>query len=82
RAARAVIEGEGQALTRGPARPRARATPRTERPVLEMPLPKPHPAMQAPGDAPPDAPADEAAQPGEADAALPPEGDAPATDTP
>ena len=58
RAARAAVEGEGQALVRGPSRPRARATPRppqaeAERPVPEMPLPKPHPAMQEPpGDAP------------------------------
>jgi len=51
RAARAAIEGEGQALTRGPSRPRARGAPRpadTERPVPEMPLPKPHPAIQEP----------------------------------
>ena len=51
RAARAAIEGEGQALTRGPSRPRARGAQRpadTERPVLEMPLPKPHPAIQEP----------------------------------
>jgi small subunit ribosomal protein S2 len=51
RAARAVIEGEGQALVRAPSRPRARAPggPRqgeSERPAIEMPLPKPHPAMQ------------------------------------
>jgi small subunit ribosomal protein S2 len=54
RAARAAIEGEGQALTRGPSRPRARGTPRpaeTERPVPEMPLPKPHPAIQEPAGA-------------------------------
>jgi small subunit ribosomal protein S2 len=55
RAARAAIEGEGQALTRGPSRPRARGAPRpadTERPAHEMPLPKPHPAIQeAPGEA-------------------------------
>jgi small subunit ribosomal protein S2 len=53
RAARAVVEGEGQALTRGPARPRARA-PRAapsredERPAIEMPLPKPHPGIADP----------------------------------
>jgi small subunit ribosomal protein S2 len=48
RAARAAIEGEGQALTRAPSRPRARAArpAEGERPVVEMPLPKPHPAMQ------------------------------------
>lgn len=47
RAARAVVEGEGQALTRGPSRPRTRAVPRgpADRSVPEMPLPKPHPAM-------------------------------------
>jgi small subunit ribosomal protein S2 len=50
RAARAAVEGEGQALTRGPSRPRARGEPRRppgERPVPEMPLPTPHPAMLA-----------------------------------
>jgi len=49
RAARAAVEGEGQALTRGPSRPRARSAPRrppSERPVPEMPLPTPHPAMR------------------------------------
>jgi small subunit ribosomal protein S2 len=49
RAARAAVKGEGQALTRAPSRPRARGTPRrppSERPVPEMPLPTPHPAMQ------------------------------------
>jgi len=49
RAARAAIEGEGQALTRAPSRPRAHRAPRRppgERPVPEMPLPTPHPAMQ------------------------------------
>jgi len=49
RVARAAVEGEGQALTRAPSRPRARrAPPRPpgERPVPEMPLPTPHPAMQ------------------------------------
>ena len=48
RAARAAVEGEGQALTRAPSRPRARGAPRSGgeavRPI-EMPLPKPHPAM-------------------------------------
>jgi len=49
RAARAAKEGEGQALTRGPARPRARARqprrqgPRAGKPAPEMPLPTPHP---------------------------------------
>ena len=51
RAARAAKEGEGQAPTRAPTRPRARAgrrpTTGAERPVPEMPLPKPHPATQA-----------------------------------
>ncbi len=50
RAARAVKEGEGQVLDRGPSRPRTRADRRpaagTERGVPEMPLPKPHPASQ------------------------------------
>lgn len=64
RAARAAIEGEGQALARGPSRPRARA-PRPQgeqaRPAPEMPLPRPHPAIQEPaGDAPA---ADKAAPP-------------------
>jgi small subunit ribosomal protein S2 len=51
RAARAAVEGEGQALTRGPSRPRARAAgrPASEGPArIEMPLPTPHPAMQEP----------------------------------
>jgi small subunit ribosomal protein S2 len=64
RAARAAVEGEGQALARGPSRPRARA-PRAAaesgRPTPEMPLPKPHPAIQesaaqepaTPGETPP-----------------------------
>jgi small subunit ribosomal protein S2 len=51
RAARAAIEGEGQALTRAPSRPRTRAArpPATEseRSVPEMPLPKPHPGLGA-----------------------------------
>ena len=66
RAARAAIEGEGQALTRAPSRPRARGAPRrpsTERPVPEMPLPTPHPAMQGM--------ADGTAQPTVADPAAP-----------
>jgi small subunit ribosomal protein S2 len=47
RAARAAAEGEGQALTRGPSRPRARAPrPPAEQARPEMPLPKPHPAIQ------------------------------------
>lgn len=56
RAARAVIEGEGQALTRAPSRPRTRGTVRQgeaeppQKPAIEMPLPKPHPAIQEPGD--------------------------------
>lgn len=58
RAARAVVEGEGQVLRRGPSRPRVRgAEPRsgqdeTARPAAAgMPLPKPHPAMpETPGE--------------------------------
>jgi small subunit ribosomal protein S2 len=58
RAARAAIEGEGQALTRAPSRPRARATARpgaqgeaeTQKPAIEMPMPKPHPGIQETGD--------------------------------
>jgi len=50
RAARAVKEGEGQVLDRGPSRPRTRGgrrpAARTDQPVLEMPLPKPHPASR------------------------------------
>jgi small subunit ribosomal protein S2 len=50
RAARAVVEGEGQALTRAASRPRSRgeAPPRrAEAPKgPEMPLPKPHPSLQ------------------------------------
>jgi len=45
RAARAATEGEGQALTRGPSRPRARRK-RSERSTPEMPLPAPHPDLQ------------------------------------
>jgi small subunit ribosomal protein S2 len=69
RAARAAVEGEGQALVRSPSRPRARATPRPagERPTVEMPLPRPHPAMQDATDAAAEtgseAPADDAAAP-------------------
>jgi small subunit ribosomal protein S2 len=49
RAARAAIEGEGQALTRGPARPRTRGeTRREEKPAIEMPLPKGPPVQPAP----------------------------------
>ncbi|HUU10190.1 MAG TPA: 30S ribosomal protein S2 [Phycisphaerae bacterium] len=75
RAARAVVEGEGQALVRAPSRPRARAAPRRgERPVPEMPLPTPHPAMQeAAGTTPAgqaDAPADPALPTPENDAAA------------
>jgi small subunit ribosomal protein S2 len=51
RATLAAKEGEGQAPARAPTRPRARASRRpttgAERPVPEMPLPKPHPATQA-----------------------------------
>ena len=57
RAARAAIEGEGQALTRAVSRPKARGAARQEgetpapapaqKPAFEMPLPKPHPAIQA-----------------------------------
>ena len=60
RAARAAIEGEGQALTRGPSRPKARRQA-SERPTPEMPLPKPHPGLQptgAAGEADPSAAAD------------------------
>jgi len=58
RAARAVIEGEGQALTRAVSRPRARGAVRQggpgeaeapQKPAIEMPLPKPHPAIQDTG---------------------------------
>ena len=55
RAARAVIEGEGQALTRAVSRPRARGAVRQEaeaapqKPAFEMPLPKPHPSIQDAG---------------------------------
>ena len=59
RAARAAVEGEGQALARGPSRPRARAPrPPAEsgRPTPEMPLPKPHPGIQEPGGQPPETP--------------------------
>jgi small subunit ribosomal protein S2 len=54
RAARAAVEGEGQALTRGPSRPRSRGqAPRAapaseEKPPIEMPLPKPPPSPAAP----------------------------------
>ncbi len=59
RAARAVAEGGGEALARAPSRPQARSggptrPPRRapkgrggERPVPEMPLPKPHPGQPA-----------------------------------
>jgi small subunit ribosomal protein S2 len=50
RATLAAKEGEGQVLARAPTRPQARASRRpttgAERPVPEMPLPKPHPATQ------------------------------------
>lgn len=50
RATLAAKEGEDQAPARGPTRPQARASRRptkgAERPVPEMPLPKPHPATQ------------------------------------
>jgi small subunit ribosomal protein S2 len=58
RAARAAIEGEGQALTRAVSRPKARGAARQEsetppapapKPAFEMPLPKPHPAIQDAG---------------------------------
>jgi len=55
RAARAAIEGEGQALARGPSRPRARsARPAADAPrgTPEMPLPRPHPAIQEAADEP------------------------------
>jgi len=48
RAARAAAEGEGQALTQGPKRPRARRKP-SERPKPEMPIPEPHPDLQKAG---------------------------------
>jgi len=68
RAARAVIEGEGQALTRAPSRPRTRGAVRQgqgeaeppQKPAIEMPLPKPHPAIQ-------DAAADDAGKAGSAE---------------
>jgi small subunit ribosomal protein S2 len=51
RATRAAKEGEGPAPARAPTRPQARASRRppkgAERPVPEMPLPRPHPATQA-----------------------------------
>lgn len=53
RAARAAMEGEGEALLRGPSRPKARTRaprrkpPAGDRPVPEMPLPTPHPDIQA-----------------------------------
>jgi small subunit ribosomal protein S2 len=57
RAARAAVEGEGQALPRAPSRPRARAgarpqgdAPASTRPSLEMPMPTPHPAIQEPAE--------------------------------
>lgn len=65
RAARAVTEGEGQALTREPSRPRARAAPRRpsdEQPVPKMPLPTPHPAMQEPAAEPAKPDAEQAAE--------------------
>jgi len=57
RAARAAIEGEGQALTRGPARPRTRGETRgdarrEEKPAIEMPLPKGPPVQAVPAAAP------------------------------
>ena len=63
----AAKEGEGQAPARGPTRPQARASRRppkgAERPVPEMPLPKPHPATQGAvaGDTGTDGPAESAA---------------------
>jgi len=48
RAARAAAEGEGQALTRGPSRPRARRKA-GERPKPEMPIPEPHPDLKPAG---------------------------------
>ncbi|MFO8013312.1 MAG: 30S ribosomal protein S2 [Phycisphaerae bacterium] len=70
RAARAATEGEGQVLTRAPKRPRARRKA-GERPKPEMPIPEPHPDLQAGGEKPasqaPEKPEDEA--PAEADAA-------------
>jgi small subunit ribosomal protein S2 len=49
RAARAATgEVEGQALTRGPSRPRARRKA-SERPTPSMPIPEPHPDLQRAG---------------------------------
>ena len=48
RAARAAAEGEGQALTREPKRPRARRK-RTDRSKPQMPIPEPHPDLQQAG---------------------------------
>jgi small subunit ribosomal protein S2 len=57
RAARAAVEGEGAGLGRGPSRPQARGAGRAarkppraagDRPVPEMPLPRPHPGPAAP----------------------------------
>ena len=76
RAARAVVEGEGQALPRAASRPRAHAAPRSARPERtfpEMPLPKPHPAMQA-------AAGDQDAAPEGGDAAAPETAAPPPTD--
>jgi len=62
RAARAAVEGEGQALTRGPSRPKARRQA-PERSTPEMPLPKPHPDLQPSGEA-TEKPADAAGETG------------------
>ena len=80
RAARAVVEGEGQALTRAPSRPRARAAPRHERPVPEMPLPTPHPAMQEAAGTTPAGQADAPAAAEDQNAAQDPAGPAPEDD--
>jgi len=48
RAARAAVEGEGQALPRAPKRPRARRKA-SERPKPQMPIPEPHPDLQQAG---------------------------------
>jgi len=77
RVARAATEGEGQALTRAPSRPRARRK-RSERPTPEMPLPAPHPDLQGSPATPGDAPAaDPAAAPPPAPPAAPAQADTP-----
>jgi small subunit ribosomal protein S2 len=77
RAARAATEGEGQVLTRAPKRPRARRKA-GERPKPEMPIPEPHPDLQAGGEKAakaPEKPKAEDDAPAEADAAPAPGAD-------